>query len=180
MKRLIIVLASTWALAAAPPAPAAEVFVGAYGHDLNLGDTVCCYEHGADIQLGVRSDPFVSMNRFGDLRLYGLGSVNTDGGIAFAAAGVAWRLHITPNVYFQPGIGGAVQSGDDEQYQKRPDHLDLGSRLLFEPEANLGYRFAPGWAAEISYVHLSHGQLAGRQNPGMDDVGLRLVHRFGH
>jgi len=29
-------------------------------------------------------------------------------------------------------------------------------------------------------VHLSHGQLAGRQNPGMDDVGLRLVHRFGH
>ena len=167
------------ATTAATPVQAAEVFGGVYAHDLNLGISVCCYEHGADLQLGVRSDPIVFLTHFGDLRAYAFGSLNTDGGVDFGAAGFAWRLHLTDKLYVQPGIGAAVQSGDADDYQRRPDHLDLGSRFLFEPEFGIGYRFSPKWAVELSYVHLSHAQLAGPQNPGMDDLGLRLIYRLG-
>ena len=57
----------------ATPAPAAELFAGAFAHDVNLGISVCCYEHGTDVQFGVRSNPIVSLHGFGDLRLYGMG-----------------------------------------------------------------------------------------------------------
>jgi len=176
MKGIILVLAVF--LGAGPPAHAGEMFGGVYAHDLNLGVSVCCYEHGVDVQFGARSNPILSLQGLGDLRLYALGSINTDGGVDFAAAGLAWRLHLTDRFYVQPALGGAVQDGDAEHYQRRPDHLDLGSRFLFEPELSLGYRLSPPWAAEISYVHLSHAQLAGRQNPGMDDLGVRMVYRF--
>ena len=160
-------------------AHAQEVFAGLYDHDARLGITVCCYEHGADIELGARTAPLAPLRRLGDVRLYGFGSLNTAGGVDFAAAGVAYRLHLGRHLYISPGIGGAVQNGDADQFQRRPDHLDLGSRFLFEPELAIGYSWSPRWAAELSYVHLSHAQLAGPQNPGMDDVGVRLVYRLG-
>jgi hypothetical protein len=160
-------------------AMAAEVFGGVYAHDVDLGISVCCYEHGIDLQAGVRSDPIVSLHRLGDLRLYAFGSLNTSGGVDFGAAGMAWRLHLTEKLYVQPALGAAAQSGDADDYQRRPDHLDLGSRFLFEPEVSLGYRLAPQWAAELSYVHLSHARLAGPQNPGMDDLGVRFIYRLG-
>lgn len=169
------------ALIAAPlgGASAQEAFAGAYVHDARLGITVCCYEHGADIELGARTAPIGFLHRLGELRLYGLGSVNTAGGVDFAAVGILVRLHLGRRFYIAPGIGGAVQNGDADQFQRRPNHLDLGSRVLFEPELSLGYTFSRRWAAELSYVHLSHAQLAGPQNPGMDDVGARVVYRFG-
>ena len=179
MCRILSAVIAAGALAMVGAAQAGEVFVGAYGHDVNLGITVCCYEHGLDIELGARTAPLVRLGRFGDLRLYALGSVNTAGGVDFAAAGAAWRKTIGRRFYVQAGIGGAIQDGDADQFQRRPDHLDLGSRVLFEPEATLGYAWSRRWAAELSYVHLSHAKLGGRQNPGMDDLGARVVYRFG-
>ncbi|MHB8530804.1 MAG: acyloxyacyl hydrolase [Caulobacteraceae bacterium] len=158
---------------------AGEVFGGLYAHDLDLGIAVCCYEHGADIEFGGRTSPIADLHRFGSLRLYALGSANATGGVSFAAVGAAWRLRLSRRFYLQAGLGGAVQNGDADQFQRRPNHLDLGSRFLFEPEAGLGYVWSERWSSEISYVHLSHAQLAGPQNPGMDDLGVRLVYRFG-
>ena len=109
-----------------------------------------------------------------------MGSLNTNGGVDFAAGGLEWRLHISRRLYIQPALGAAVQDGDADQFQKSPNRLDLGSRFLFEPELSLGYRLSPRWAVELAYVHLSHAQLAGPQNPGMDDLGLRLIYRFAH
>jgi hypothetical protein len=173
-----IVLATVLLFSTGRSAAAGEVFTGVAAHDVNLGISVCCYEHGADVSLGWRSDPIVSLQHWGDLRLYAFGSANTEGGVAFAAAGAAWRLHLSDTLYLQPALGGAVQSGDADNFQRRPDHLDLGSRLLFEPELSLGYRIAPRWAVEATYVHLSHAQLPGPQNPGLDDLGVRLVYRL--
>ncbi|HEY5107418.1 MAG TPA: acyloxyacyl hydrolase [Caulobacteraceae bacterium] len=182
MQRSLIapfVLAAALVGAPVGSARAQEVFAGAYVHDARLGITVCCYEHGADFELGARTAPLGFLHRLGDFHFYGLGSVNTAGGVDFAAAGILVRLHLGRRFYIAPGIGGAVQNGDADQFQRRPDHLDLGSRVLFEPELSLGYTLSRRWAAELSYVHLSHAQLAGPQNPGMDDVGARLVYRFG-
>jgi lipid A 3-O-deacylase len=180
LRKALLGAALIAASACAGAANAAEVFGGVYAHDVNLGISICCYEHGADIELGVRSSPLVDFQRFGNLRLYALGSVNTDGGVDFGALGAAWRVPVGRRFYLQAGLGAAVQDGDADQFQRRPDHLDLGSRVLFEPEGTLGYIWSPRWATEISYVHLSHAQLAGPQNPGMDDLGIRAVYRFGN
>ena len=49
------------------------------------------------------------------------------------------------------------------------------SRLLFEPELGLGARINSRMTLEASWVHISHAQLAGRQNPGIDNIGARLT-----
>jgi hypothetical protein len=174
--------ASALVLAAAAPrlASAQETWLGAFAPDAHVGIADCCFERGADIQAGLRTAPLVSVPPYGELRLYALGSANTSGGVAFAAAGAAWRWPIgMSGLYVQPGLGGAVQFGSDARYQVTPDRLYLGSRLLFEPELSLGWRSQGPWAVEATLVHLSHGQLAGRQNPGLDDLGLRVVYAFG-
>jgi hypothetical protein len=167
-------------LGLAPSAAAAqEAWLGLFGHGVPVGVADCCFEHGADIQAGLRSGPLVAVPGFGGLRLYALGSANVSGGVPFAAAGAAWRFPIgDTGVYVQPGLGATVQFGSDAKYQLRPDRLYLGSRVLFEPELSVGWRLDRRWALEATYLHLSHAQLAGRQNPGLDDVGVRAVYAF--
>ena len=173
-----VVAVLAWSLTPAAGS-AQEAWLGLFGHDLPIGIADCCFERGMDIQAGLRTGPLVAVPPFGELRVYGLGSVNTLGGVPFAAAGAAWRWPIgTSGFYLQPGLGAAVQFGSDAKYQVRPDQLYLGSRVLFEPELSLGWRADRRWAIEAAYVHLSHAQLAGRQNPGLDDVGVRAVYTF--
>lgn len=171
-------MAFALALAAATPAGATEIFGGVFIHDVDLGLTACCSEGGANIQFGLRSDPLGRVLG-GELRAYGLGSVNTDGGVAFAAAGLVVRYDLTPSLYLQPGLGAAIHDGPGEKFQATNDRLYFGSRVLFQPELSLGWRMSERLSAELTWVHLSHAQLAGRQNPGTDDIGLRLVWRFG-
>ena len=48
-----------------------------------------------------------------------------------------------------------------------------------EPELAFGYHINDKWRAELSYVHLSNGQILHQgKNQGMDDIGLRLGYRF--
>jgi hypothetical protein len=175
-----LVAAALIGSAAPALAHAQEAWIGLFAPDAHVGIADCCFERGADVQAGLRSGPLASVPSFGELRAYALGSANTSGGVPFAAVGAAWRWPIgATGVYVQPGLGGAVQFGSDAGRQLRPDRLYLGSRLLFEPELAVGWRGAGRWAVEAAYVHLSHAQLAGRQNPGLDDVGLRVVYAFG-
>lgn len=177
--RALLIVALPWSAAPAS-AWAQEAWIGLFGHEVPVGVAACCFERGADIQAGLRSGPLVAVPRFGELRAYALGSANTAGGVPFAAVGAVWRWPIgTTGVYVQPGLGGAVQFGSDAKYQVRPDRLYLGSRVLFEPELSVGWRVGRRWAIEGAYLHLSHAQLAGRQNPGLDDVGVRAVYAFG-
>ena len=163
---------------AATPAEATEIFGGAFAHDLDLGLTACCSEDGTDVQLGVRSG---SLGRFlgGELHAYALGSANLSDGVNFGAVGLLVRYELSPTLYLQPGLGAAIHDGPSEKFQATSDRIYFGSDILFQPELSLGWRLNERLAAELSWVHLSHAQLAGEQNPGMDDVGLRLVWRFG-
>ncbi len=166
------------ALLAARPAAAAEVFGAAAIHDAHVGIAICCFEHGADLQAGVRSAPLAGLLG-GELRGQAFGSVNTAGGVDFAAAGLVLRWPLGGRFYLQPGLGGAVHDGPGQKFQATPDRLYLGSRVLFEPEVSLGWRVSSDLAVEAALIHLSHGRLAGRQNPGLDDVGVRVAYRFG-
>jgi lipid A 3-O-deacylase len=161
------------------PAKAQEAFLGVYDHDAPVGLADCCFEKGVDLEAGLRSAPLGLLKGIGEFRLYAVGSADTSPGVSFGAVGLLWRFQLPARFYFQPGLGGAVQTGSTEKYQATPDRLYLGSRYLFEPEAAFGYEVSRKVALEASYVHLSHAKLAGPQNPGMDEVGARVVYRFG-
>jgi hypothetical protein len=163
-----------------PPAAAnaQEAFLGVFAHDVNIGVSAHSREAGADEQFGLRSAPWVDAGRWGSLRGYVLGSVNDEGGVDFAAVGAAWRWSLPRRIYAQFGLGAAVQTGYADSFQRYPNRLDLGSRFLFEPELTLGYGLTRRWAAEIGWVHISNAGIS-RHNPGMDDLGARLLYRFG-
>lgn len=180
MNRTVVIaaaLASTALLATS--AQAGEIYAGASAHDIDLGITACCSESGVDVEFGARTEPFAHVLG-GEVRGYVLGSVNTDGGLDFGAVGVALRYPLAGNrLYLQGGLGAAYTDGPTQKFQATNDRLYLGSRLLLEPEVTLGWHINDRWSAEAAYVHLSHAQLAGAQNPGTDQLGVRLAYRFG-
>jgi lipid A 3-O-deacylase len=45
---------------------------------------------------------------------------------------------------------------------------------LVEPQLGVGVRLNPRLSVEASWVHMSHAQLGGRENPGVDNLGVRL------
>jgi hypothetical protein len=158
-------------LAIAAPAEAGELFGGLYVHDIKSPLTRSNVEGGVDLQLGWRG------GRIGrtPLQPYALAALNTAGETHFAAAGLSAKFG--DRVYVRPGVGIAIHSGSAQNFQ-RPDRIAFGSRILFEPELGIGARLSDRASVEASWVHLSHAQLFGHQNPGVDNVGVRLNFRL--
>ena len=74
-----------------------------------------------------------------------------------------------------PGLGIAIHNGSAKKFQDPTnDKIDFGSRVLFEPELASARRSADRLSIEASWVHMSHAQLFGRQNPGIDNFGVRV------
>jgi hypothetical protein len=159
------------ALLAAEPARAAEIFTGLLVHDVDtpLGDGGL--EDGADLQIGWRSARIAPLAAIGAPSAHLYGSVATGGGTHFAAAGLSWR--IGGRLFARPGVGLAIHSRDSDGVANGL-RTDLGSRILFAPELGVGYQLSERISLEATWVHLSHGQLFSRQNPGMDSLGVRL------
>jgi hypothetical protein len=184
-------------MAVAGAAEASEVWLGAYAHDVEDGLSIGHYEDGAQVAAGVIGRPLERLRRIGRPSPYALAAVNTDGGTNYAAAGVSWRLNLRGDgrVYLRPGVGLAVHDGDIDhpspyetgitsveqmnRFRRGRQEIDLGSRVLFQPELALGWRVNERVALEASWLHISHGQLFGGQNPGLSDLGIRLVYGFG-
>jgi len=155
--------------AVASPAAAGELFGGVYIHDVNTPLTLSGVEGGADIQLGWRG------GRIGrtPLQPYIFGAVNTAGETNYAAAGLSAKFG--KQVYIRPGLGIAVHTGSARNREDPTNgKIDFGSRVLFEPELNIGTEINDRLSVEASWVHMSHAQLFGRQNPGIDNFGVRL------
>ncbi|HXH16255.1 MAG TPA: acyloxyacyl hydrolase [Sphingomonas sp.] len=146
-----------------------------------------------DVQLVYRTAPLLFALK---PRLTGKLQVNTAGRTSFASFGAEWRQHILKGrIYAQVGVGLTVHDG----YRFTPDPFEpglpigearrrygiyrtrtsFGSQILFNPNASLGARLNPRWAVEVTWEHFSHHQWFSDQNPGIDNLGLRLVHTFG-
>lgn len=153
----------------ATPAHADEVFGGLYIHDVDTPFTLSGVEGGADVQLGWRGEPLTKLR----LQQYLFVAVNTAGETHYAAFGISRKFG--DRVFVRPGIGIAVHTGSAANFED-PDNgkVDFGSRVLFEPELNIGARLDDRMTIEASWVHMSTAQLFGKQNPGIDNFGLRL------
>ena len=167
---MILALAAALGVVAMPSAAqAGEIFGGVYVHDVDTPLTLSGVEGGADIQLGWRGD------RVGKtpLQPYAFAAVNTAGETHYAAAGISAKFG--DRFFVRPGLGIAVHTGSAANFED-PDNgkIDFGSRVLFEPELGIGARINDRMTIEASWVHMSTAQLFGKQNPGIDNFGVRL------
>ncbi|HVL78442.1 MAG TPA: acyloxyacyl hydrolase [Sphingomicrobium sp.] len=165
-----IAIALAGACLASAPAAAGEIFGGVYVHDVDTPLSRSGIEGGLDLQLGWRGGRIAGT----PLQPYIYGSAHTKGRTHFAAAGLSARFG--DQFFIRPGVGLAVHSGSARKFQDPTnDRIDFGNRILFAPELGVGARIGPRTSLEASWVHLSHAQLFGRQNPGMDSIGMRLT-----
>jgi len=167
--RVFALCAGISAMAAPSAASAGEIFGGVYVHDVDTPLSKSGVEGGADLQAGWRG------GRIGQtpLQPYVFGALNTAGDTSYAAAGLSAKFG--ERVFIRPGLGIAVHTGSAKNFEDPFNNkVDFGSRVLFEPELGIGARISSRATIEASWVHMSHAQLFGRQNPGMDNFGLRL------
>lgn len=172
MKTFAFVASSTLLLSAAP-AQAGEIFGGIYSHDVKTGITKSGFEDGVDFQLGWRGERIGGLRAIGAPSPHVFAAVNSAGDTNYAAAGLSWKFG--DKFYIRPGIGLAVQ---DAPSRFRPDRIFFGSRVLFELEGGAGVQLDERISLEASWIHLSHAKLLGSENPGIDNIGLRLNYRF--
>jgi hypothetical protein len=148
---------------------AGELFGGLYAHDVKTPLTLSGEENGADIQLGWR------FGRIGHtpLQPYVFGALNSAGNTSYAAAGIS--AGFGKKFFVRPGLGVAIHNGSAARFDDPfNDRVEFGSRVLFEPELGVGTRISSRAAIEASWVHLSHAQIFGKENPGIDNIGVRL------
>lgn len=146
-----------------------------------------------DVQITYRTAPLRILLK---PRLTAKAQINTDGRTSFFSAGAEWRQHILRGrVYGQVGIGATVIDGyrftpdpfqpgisNDEAWRRYDIYrrrTSFGSKLLFNPNASIGVRVDRRWAVELAWEHFSHRQMFSDTNPGIDNVGIRIVRRLG-
>ena len=155
------------------PAQASEIFGGLFIHDVKTPLTLSGVESGVDLQLGWRG------NRIGKtpLQPHLFGSLNSDGNTHYVAAGLSAKFG--DRFFIRPGLGIALHSGSAANFDNPfNDRIEFGSRVLFEPELGIGARINDRATIEASLVHLSQGQIFGKQNPGIDNIGVRFSYKL--
>lgn len=184
----------------ASPALAQQWYVGLYAHDVTfvgnaLGMGAAGREDGVDLHLGLRSKRITALEVLGAPQAHAYVSINSNRTSDFVAMGFNWPITLVGNLYLRPGFGLGYTDGKaglppanvpglspDELARRRTlyfTRIDFGSRMLFNPEIALGYRFNDRLATELSYTHLSNGQIFHHgKNQGLDDAGIRLVYSF--
>ena len=167
--RMILLPAALFVATLPTVAGASEIFGGLYVHDVDTPLSIAGVEDGMDVQLGWRG------GRIGrtPLQPYVFGALNTAGDTSYAAAGPSAKFG--DRIFVRPGLGIAVHNGSAKNFDDPANEkLEFGSRVLFEPELAVGARISSRATIEASWIHMSHAQLFGHQNPGIDNFGVRL------
>jgi hypothetical protein len=193
-QRLAALAAGIFVAIAAPGAHAGDFMVGLYDHGVQAKQTK---EGGVDPLLGYSTDPIGPLWWLGKPSVHVIVAANSNVPTDFIAAGLDWRIRLfSSKWYLRPGIGMAYSTGKaniENPYTPglSPDRMQMllheantriefGTHYLFEPEIALGYHITPKWSAEISYVHLSNGQITHQgENQALDDIGVRAIYHFG-
>lgn len=161
------------AVALPAAAQAQEIYAGTSFHGVDTPLTLEAGERGSDVQFGVRSAPIEGLRAVGGPSAYLHGQVSLNGNSNLVAVGLSWKFG--DKFYVRPGIGLAVHDDRIPEVGASGKRIDLGSRLLFEPEIALGAKISERVAFELSWIHVSNATLLSRQNPGLDFIGARLV-----
>lgn len=195
MRVIFAVCAALWVVSAAAAEPVRsasfELRLGLMQHDFDaLNNGAGGKESGLNISVEalLQSPDFLEV--LGSPRPYANFSWNDAGDTNFGGVGLAWQ---TPawrdRVFGELDLGVVVHDGvvsipDDLNNPLRrildTNRVILGSRELFRSVLGVGYRASDDWDVQVTFEHLSHGQiLASGRNEGLDNIGLRFSRRFG-
>lgn len=100
-------------------------------------------------------------------------SLTTQDGTSYVYADAKWEWS-GPALFVGIGLGAAVHDGSTNG---SPKEKALGSRVLFHVPAEIGWQFTEKNRVSLYFEHVSNGFLADK-NEGLDNIGLRLSHRF--
>ena len=103
------------------------------------------------------------------------GTFATNNGTSFVYLDARWEW-AGPLLFFGFGVGPAIQF-DNQLYTSTQDQKALGSRVLFHIPVEIGLQVTPSNRISVYYEHVSNGFTA-YPNPGLDNIGVRLAHRF--
>lgn len=172
----LLFLAASAALWAGSPAAAQELVGGLYVHDVDTPLDLRGMEGGVDVQLGYRGGRIAGLHAIGSPSPYVFAAVNSSDDVHYAAAGLSWKIG-GGAFFLRPGIGLAVHTGSLRVDPADP-RRSLGSRVLFEPELGVGFRASDRVTIEASWVHMSNATILSHQNPGIDNLGVRLSYKL--
>jgi lipid A 3-O-deacylase len=193
MRALMAWAAAAASVAMAGPASAGvveQVHAGVLDHNIRVIDEKNANkEDGVAIEAQVNFASPELLDIIWSPQPYVVGSVNTEGNLAFAGFGLEWRVPIGDYWSVEPGVGYVVHdgelsnpypNGDPRATAFSDENVLLGSRDLFRTSIGLSRRIGDRVSAQLFFSHLSHGQILGSgRNQGMDQAGLRLGYRLG-
>jgi lipid A 3-O-deacylase len=152
-----------------------EIRIGALYHDVpGLWSGFSVEQPSADANFEVLFAPWAKT--FGGYLKPAIGAtVNFNGDTSKAYADLRWEIEAGSGLFGALGMGAAVHDGELNLVDE--DRKALGSRVLFHPSAELGYRFDGVNSVSLFADHMSNG-FSMRYNEGMDTLGVRFGHRF--
>ncbi len=148
-----------------------EIRGGVLVHDVDMWGA-------SDVEDGVVVNGELAFRSFGSLlggRFRPVLGLSLTGGnrTSYGYADARWEY--TAGWFFLGlGMGAAVHDGD---LHREPGRKDLGSRVLFHIPVEAGVQLSEANRLSLYFEHVSNAWLAD-PNPGMDNIGLRLAHRF--
>ncbi len=172
---LLAVAAAAFALpsfAFAQESPIYELRGGLLAHDVDLW-AAGSVEKGASVNGEVVFTPSFDLLGGKVRPAVGASVVTRSNRTSYIYADVKWEW-AGPTWFFGLGLGAAVHNGE-LNYER--DRKDLGSRVLFHIPAEIGVQFTDRNRISLYFEHVSNGYTAD-PNPGMDNIGVRLSHRF--
>ena len=178
-------LCASIALPAAADEPAAgggliyELKIGAQVHDVPyMWSGFHVERYAADLNLEAMFSPSISF--WGGALRPALGAtINFNGDTSKAYLDARWQRDFDSGMFLGLGLGVAVHDGSTlfKTYVPDPDSKELGRRVLFHPNVEIGYRYDEHRTVSIYFEHISNASTA-PWNEGLDTLGIRLGHRF--
>ena len=96
------------------------------------------------------------------------GSISTDGGTDLAYVGLTWDIFLTPWLFIEGSVGGAIHDGPDSEF---------GCSVDFRESGSVGAMLSDRWALMATVDHMSNASLCD-ENRGLTTVGLHLGRKF--
>lgn len=105
------------------------------------------------------------------------GSLNFDGMTSFAYAGLSWTVDLTPSLFVEGSLGGAVHNGKGRSPNSIDQHQQLGCSPLFRESGSVGVRLSANWSLMATVEHLSNAGSCS-DNRGLTNIGARVGYSF--
>jgi len=170
-------------VAAPAPAPRAPSFISEFRFGLSAQDP--WGSEGRDGSANLTGEllfakPFTASDLFTSYfipRPHVGGSVNFDGRTSFAYAGLTWTIDVTPNLFVEGSLGGAIHNGKDHPTNVLDRHQALGCSPLFRESGSVGVRLSANWSVMATIEHLSNAGSCS-ENRGLTNIGARVGYSF--